>query len=105
MAFPDLRSRFALNRVAPADGEVALALVTREGLAPAAYAITGARALRSAWRLGLTIHIIGGLLGMVIMAVLALLGSVELLTPVNVLLYQLIWMIPGLLVTHWPKTI
>ena len=105
VAFPDLRSRFALNRVVPADGEVALALVTREGLAPAAYAITGARALRSAWRLGLTIHIIGGLLGMVIMAVLALLGSVELLTPVNVLLYQLIWMIPGLLVTHWPKTI
>ena len=105
VAFPDLRSRFALNRVAPADGEVALALVTREGLAPAAYAITGARALRTAWRLGMTIHIIGGLLGMLIMAVLALLGSVELLTPVNVLLYQLIWMIPGLLVTHWPKTI
>ena len=105
VAFPDLRARFALNRVAPADGEVALALVTREGLAPAAYAITGARALRSAWRLGLTIHITGGMLGMAIMVVLAMLGSVELLTPVNVLLYQLIWMIPGLLVTFWPKTI
>ena len=105
VAFPDLRARFALNRVAPADGGVALALVTREGLAPAAYAITGARALRSAWRLGLSIHITGGLLGMAIMVVLAILGSVELLTPVNVLLYQLIWMIPGLLVTFWPKTI
>ena len=105
VAFPDLRSRFALNRVAPADGEVALALVTREGLAPAAYAITGARALRAAWRLGSVIHILGGLIGMLIMALLAILGSVELLTPVNVLLYQLIWMIPGLLVTAWPKTI
>ena len=105
VAFPDLRSRFALNRVVPADGEMALALVTREGLAPAAYAITGARALRTAWRLGMAIHITGGMLGMLIMAVLALLGSVELLTPINVLLYQLIWMIPGLLVTHWPKTI
>ena len=105
VAFPDLRARFALNRVVPAEGDVALALVTREGLAPAAYAITGARALRTAWRLGSVIHIIGGLIGMLIMALLAILGSVELLTPVNVLLYQLIWMIPGLLVTFWPKTI
>ena len=105
VAFPDLRERFALNRVGPADGDAALALVTREGLAPAAYAITGARALRSAWRLGLAIHMIGGILGMLIMVVLAILGSVELLTPVNILLYQLIWMIPGLLVTAWPKTI
>ena len=79
--------------------------MTREGLAPAAYAITGARALRTSYRLGLTIHMIGGILGMLIMLVLAILGSVELLTPLNVLLYQLIWMIPGLLVTVWHKTI
>ena len=105
VAFPDLRERFALNRVGPEDGDVALALVTREGLAPAAYAITGARALRSAWRLGLAIHMFGGMLGMLIMVVLAILGSVELLTPINILLYQLVWMIPGLLVTFWPKTI
>ena len=105
VAFPDLRERLALNRVGPADGDVALALVTREGLAPAAYAITGARALRSAWRLGLAIHMFGGMLGMLIMVVLAILGSVALLTPINILLYQLVWMIPGLLVTFWPKTI
>ena len=105
VAFPDLRERFALNRVAPADGDAALALVTLEGLAPAAYAITGARALRCAWRLGMAIHIFGGMLGMLIMVVLAILGSVDLLTPINILLYQLIWMIPGLLVTFWPKTI
>ena len=105
VAFPDLRERLALNRVAPEEGDVALALVTREGLAPGAYAITGARALHTAWRLGLVIHFVGGVAGMLIMAVLAILGSVELLTPVNVLLYQLIWMIPGLLVTCWPHTI
>ena len=105
VAFPDLRDRFSLNRIGPEEGTPALALVTREGLAPAAYAITGARALRTSYRLGLTIHMIGGILGMLIMLVLAILGSVELLTPLNVLLYQLIWMIPGLLVTVWPKTI
>ena len=105
VVFPDLRDRFKLNQMGAEDGDVALALVTREGLAPAAYAITGARALRTAYRLGMTIHMIGGVLGMLIMLVLAILGSVELLTPINVLLYQLIWMLPGLLVTTWPKTI
>ena len=105
VAFPDLRDRFALNRVAPEDGAVALALMTRDGLAPAAYAITGARALRTAWRLGMAVHLLGGMVGMLIMAVMAILGSVELLTPVNILLYQLVWMIPGLLVTFWTKTI
>ena len=105
VAFPTPKERFALNRVGPAEGDIAMALVTREGLAPAACAITGARALWTANCLGLLIHKVGGILGMVIMLLLAIIGSEELLTPINVLLYQLIWMIPGLLVTAWPKTI
>ena len=103
--FPDLRVRFAMNRIGPPADAPALALVTLEGLAPAAYAVTGARALYAACRLGLVIHMTGGILGMLIMLALAILGNVELLTPVNILLYQLIWTIPGLLVTAWPKTI
>ena len=105
VAFPDMRKRVAMSRLGPVDGDQALALVTREGLAPAAYAITGARALRTACRLGMAIHMIGGILGMVMMLLLAILGSVELLTPIHILLYQLIWTVPGLLVTVWPKTI
>ena len=42
---------------------------------------------------------------MLIMLVLAYLGSTELLTPTNILLYQLIWAIPGLLVTEWTRTV
>ena len=40
-------------------------------------------------------------------ALLALgyLGSTELLTPTNILLYQLIWAGPGLLVTEWTRVI
>ena len=50
-------------------------------------------------------NLIGGLLGMLIMLVLAYLGSTELLTPTNVFLYQLVWMVPGLLVTEWTRTV
>jgi len=30
---------------------------------------------------------------------------VQLLTPVHILLYQLVWMIPGLLITEWTRTV
>ena len=56
-------------------------------------------------RLGVAIHLLGGILGMIIMLALGYLGSTELLTPTNVLLYQLIWAIPGLLVTEWTRVV
>ena len=103
--FPDRELRRELSeKQAPADA-VPLALMTQEGLAPVAFAITGARALRTSWRMGLIIHILGGILGLLIMAALAITGSVELLTPMNILLYQLIWMVPGFLVTFLTRTI
>lgn len=105
LVYPTREEKAALSGKAAAEDAPALALTTRDGLAPAAYAISGARALRTACSLGLTIHMIGGILGMLIMLALAVLGSVELLTPLNILLYQLVWMIPGLLVTEWTRTI
>ncbi len=105
VVFPDRELRRELMaKEAPEDAQP-LALMTQEGLAPVAYAITGARALRTAWKLGLFIHILGGILGLLTMAALAITGSVALLTPMNVLLYQLIWMVPGLLVTFLARTL
>lgn len=105
IAFPSRDVRRELQARKPDEEAVALALTTQDGLAPTAYAVTGARALRTASVLGLTIHMIGGILGMLIMLLVAFLGSTELLTPVNILLYQLVWMIPGLLVTEWTRTV
>lgn len=104
LVFPTRDERNTLAaKVAPAEAP-ALALTTQLGLSPMAYAVTGARSVRKAWNFGLVIHLIGGILGMLIMAVLAYLGSVHLLTPIHILAYQLIWMIPGFLVTLWPRT-
>ena len=47
--------------------------------------------------------LLGGILGLVMLVVLAVLNAGYLLTPVNVLLYGLIWMIPGLLITEWTR--
>ena len=39
------------------------------------------------------------------MVLLTVLDARELLTPMNVLLYELVWMIPGLLLTEWTRAI
>ena len=105
IAFPDQSVRGELG-IYTQDPELpALALATRDDLASYAYAVSGASALRQSCRLGVAVHLIGGILGMLIMAALAILGNTELLTPTNILLYQLIWMIPGLLITEWTRTV
>lgn len=105
ITFPDPDTRRALASVRPDSDAPVLAIATREELLSSAYAVTGSRALATATRLGVTIHLIGGILGMLIMLVLAFLGSTELLTPTNVLLYQIIWAVPGLLVTEWARAV
>lgn len=67
--------------------------------------MTGARSLRSAARLGLAVHMLGGIVGIAMMLILAIIGARELLTPGNVLLYELAWLIPGLLITEWTRSI
>ncbi len=103
--FPDREEGVLLSRFQPDPNEPALALTTRDELISSAYAVTGARALRQATRLGVAIHLLGGILGLIIMLVLGYLGSTQLLTPTNVLLYQLIWAIPGLLITEWTRVV
>ena len=105
ICFPEQALRQQLREAKPEEGQPALALITGEGLAPFAYAVTGARALKGACTAGVVIHMVGGILGLAMMGVLAYLGANQYLTPANMLLYQLLWMIPGLLVTAWTRTI
>jgi hypothetical protein len=105
MAFPGRDVRRELSLREPEETDTVIALTTKEGLAPKAFAVTGSRALKSALKAGLVIHMIGGILGLLMMAVLAWVGVENILTPSNILLYELIWMIPGLLVTEWTRAI
>ena len=105
MVFPSRDVRAEMRGYQPDPENPVLALTTREELVSSAYAVTGARSLRLSTKLAVTIHMIGGILGMLIMAALALLGNTELLTPTNILLYQLIWAIPGILVTEWTRVV
>ena len=103
--FPEPDVRDALAAFTPEPELLAGALTTQQHLSATAYAVTGARTLRGTCRTGAALHIFAGMLGLLIMAVLAYLGDLRLLSPLNVLLYQLVWMIPGLLVTAWARVV
>ena len=104
-SFPEREVRQALQQTEVPEHMPAMALVTTEGLAPMAYAVTGARSVRTASIVGAVVHIIGGVLGLAIMLALAVLGEAVLLTPINLLTFELVWLIPGLLITEWTRAV
>lgn len=103
LVLPDAETRTALEETAVEEDAPVVALSVRKGLPQRAFAVTGAWALRAAQRGGAVIHMIGGSLGLAAAAVLALTGATHLLTPVNLLLYSLLWMIPGWLMAQWTR--
>lgn len=105
IAFPGREVQAQLLACRPDPEAPALAIATRDDLAAFSYAISGSRALATASRLGVAIHLVGGILGLLIMAALAYLGATQLLTPTHVLLYQLVWMVPALLISEWTRTV
>ena len=105
VAFPPRAERVELAEKEPEEGAPSAALTTHEGLASLAFAVTGARAVKSASVVGTVVHMVGGVLGLAMMLTLAILGTENLLTPMNLLLYELIWMIPGLLITEWTRSV
>ncbi len=102
---PEAEDRKQLQQKTADEDARVVALITGEGLAPFAYAVTGARSLKTAVKLGVIVHMIGGILGMLMMLVLAIIGATSLLTPANLFLYELVWMVPGLLITEWTRSI
>ncbi len=116
-----LRAKFGINpkRIAVANGEMrdqletmepdeeapVTVLSTRGSFPSLSYGLTGARALYSARYLGLIVNMVGGILGIAMMLTLTILGATALLTPLNVILYQLIWSVPGFLLTEWTRLI
>ena len=106
VTFPDLAERERLASWKPeGESSAPIALTTREGLAGAAFAISGSRALRIAAIAGAAVHILGGLVGIAAVLILTLTGRTDLMNPANLLLLELIWAVPGLMISEWTRNL
>jgi hypothetical protein len=102
---PEPKERERLRAITVNKNDRVLALCVRPTLPAYGYAIFGGRAYYHAVIYGIIIHMLGGILGMGAMIALTLLGRTDLLTPLNVLLYQAVWLIPGFLITEWTRSL
>jgi len=105
IAFPGYEVRKTLERQEAPEDAAALALFTRPELSSFAFLVTGARAVRTASIFGVTIHMIAGILGLAVVAMLMAVNAGALLTAENLMLFEMIWLVPGLLITEWTRNI
>ena len=99
LEFPMVAERTALS--APEAGENGKqgALMARGSFAAFAAAVTGGRSLRKTVHSSMWICLLSGILGMLLLCVLTYLDASAAASAGNLLLYQLLWQVPNLLLT------
>ena len=99
LEFPMVAERTALS--APEAGEHGKqgALMARGSFAAFAAAVTGGRSLRKTVHSSMWVCLLSGVLGMLLLCVLTYLDASGAASAGNLLLYQLLWQVPNLLLT------
>jgi len=98
--YPDLLTRVALSEVEK-DRGLPRALLLREGLLPYAEAVAGSRRLCQAVRRALVLSLFGSIIGALLAFYLTFLGAYQLLTPLALEVFLLLWVLPVLLMADW----
>ena len=95
--YPQLTDRVALSE-AEEDRGLPRALLLREGLLPYAEAVVG---LRTAVRRATWLSLAGSAAGVLLTAYLVSLGKFDLLTPLSLTVFLLLWTLPVVLMSDW----
>ena len=76
-------------------------MLCREGLLPYAEAVVGAKRLRWCARFGAGLTCVGSVLGILLTYYLTSVDAYGSLSPLNLLLFQLLWLAPVWFLTSW----
>lgn len=100
MEYPGLSERIALSE-AEKDRDLPRALLFREGLLPYAETVAGSLRLCKAVRRAAAISLLGSWAGTLLTFYLTSLGAYELLNPLALEVFLLLWTLPVLLMADW----
>lgn len=98
--YPSLADRVALSE-AEQDRDLPRALLFREGLLPFAETVVGSRRLCKAVRQSAVISLLGSAAGVLLAFYLLTRQAYDLLNPLSLLLFLLLWTLPVLVLTDW----
>lgn len=99
MDFPPIERRRALSDPEQEHNEILTAVLCREGITPFSEAVVGAKRLRRTTRSAAVLTCIGSFLGVMLTAYLTTVHAFSSISPLNLLLFLLMWMIPVWLLT------
>ena len=100
MKYPSLTERIALSE-AEKDRDLPRALLFREGLLPYAETVAGSLRLCKAVRRAAALSLLGSWAGTLLTFYLTSLGAYDLLNPLALELFLLLWTLPVLLMSDW----
>ena len=101
MDFPPVERRRELSAFDQHHSERLTAVLCREGLFPFAEAVTGAKRLRWATRLGAVICCVSSVLGLFLTSYLVSMAAFGSLSPLNLLIYMVSWLAPVWFLSGW----
>lgn len=101
LEFPPVNRRRELSDPDQEHSETLAAVLCREGLSPYAEAVVGGRRLRSAVRLGAVLSCLGSVVGILLAFYLTCMGAYTSLTPLNLTLFLLAWLMPTPFIAGW----
>ena len=100
MEYPPIERRFELTEPEQEHGQELCALLSRDSLEGYAEAVVGCRRLKRAVRLNTMLAFAASLCGLVLGYFLTFTNALFSLSPVNVLAYLVLWLIPSVLVSR-----
>jgi hypothetical protein len=101
MDFPPVQRRRELSDPDQSHNSTLTAVLCREGLAPLADAVVGARRLRLCTRVGAWLCCVSSGLGVVLSCYLTSMDAYTSLSPLNLLIYLVMWLLPVWFLTDW----
>lgn len=101
--YPNVSARLALSDVMEQQGEAPNAVIYREGLMPLVEAAIGSRRLRSVVRTGTWLCYLGAAAGLLLTYYLTSVGSFGTLSPLYMLGFLTLWLLPTLLLSGLTK--
>lgn len=101
--YPDVSTRLALSDACRARGEHSYAIIYREGLMPFAETVIGSRRLVHTVRLTTILTYVGGLCGLLLSYYLTNAGAFNALSPLYMLAFLVLWLLPTWLLSGLVK--
>lgn len=101
MEYPAVERRMELSDTRQAHSPILTAVLCRTGVDPFTEAAVGGKRLRRGVRTSAMLAVLGSCLGLLLAFYLTFLAAYSSLTPGNLLIYLLMWLVPTFLISDW----